>query len=180
MKNSPNLFYFFWLLTILACSDAQNFDQAKDLEVITEATGPMVYLETTEDLINTSGGVSQNIDFNGFNVDLFADRVISGSIIFQLENSTSKQLDVRIDFLDEGGNTLDFELFSLNPAPPTVISDYEVFYGPPSGKSIDILKNTSSFQISILNNSGNTSVSSLPDPKLIFRSSASFKLRVLR
>lgn len=171
---------FLCLLAITACSDEQDFDQARDLEVISDVSGPVLYFESTEDLINSSPIITQNVNFDGFNSELFSDRVISGFLTFQIENTTSKQLDIRVEFLNEAGNLLDVETFLVDAAPPAVIEDREVFYGTATGKSIDIIKSTSSFLIIFTNNSGSTSVSSLSDPKLIFRSSASFKLRVVK
>ncbi|MBO0590438.1 hypothetical protein I2486_03370 [Cellulophaga sp. E16_2] len=168
-----------FLFVITACSDEQNFDQARDLDVITDATGPILYFESTEALINSSPIITQNVNFDGFSSELFSDRVISGSLTFQIENTTSKQLEIRLEFLNEAGDPVDVEVFSVDAAPPAVIVDREVFYGPATGKSIDIIKSTSSLRMIFTNNSGSTSVSSLPDPKLIFRSSASFKLRVI-
>ncbi|QXP54080.1 hypothetical protein [Cellulophaga sp. HaHa_2_1] len=181
MKKIINFLFIPLLLLVVisACSDEQDFDQARDLDVITDATGPVLYLESTEDLINASPVISQNINFDGFNSELFSDRVISGSLTFQIENSTSKQLDIRVIFLNEAGSPLDVVNFSTAEAPPIDIIDTEIFYGTAAGKSIDIIKSTSSLQVIFTNNSGSTSVSSLPDPKLIFRSSASFKLRVI-
>jgi hypothetical protein len=180
--NTPFLYYFIYLFLFTACSDVQNFDQAKDLDIITDVSGPILYLESTEALINdtpTASFLNQNINFDAFNSDLFADKVISGSLIFQIENTSSKQLNLTVDLLDDAGVILDSEFFSINAAPPAVLIDREVFYGPPSGRSIDIIKNLSSIQLSFVNNSGNISVSNLPEPKVIFRSSGSFKLRII-
>ncbi len=183
MKNkSPFILVFFiCLLSLFSCSDEQDYDQARDLEVIPDISGPIIYLETTEAAINAAspGPISQNINFDGFAAGVFSDRVISGSIKFQFENTTSKNMQIRIDFLDATNNSLDFELIQVPAGPPLRRIDREIFYGPPSVRSIDIIRNTSSLQLTFINNSNNNSVSSLPDPKLIFKSSASFKLRIL-
>tara|TARA_R110000868_G_scaffold86347_9_gene242287 strand:+ start:16095 stop:16652 length:558 start_codon:yes stop_codon:yes gene_type:complete len=180
--NTHYLYYFICLFFFSSCSDKQDFDQAKDLEIITDVSGPIVYIESTEALINSIPAPSfltQNINFDGFETNLFSDKVISGSITFQIENTTSKQVDLTVDLLDDAGNILDTEFFSINASPPAVLINREIFYGSPSGRSIDIVKNTSSILLSFVNNSGNTSVSNLPEPKVIFRSIGSFKLRVI-
>tara|TARA_R110002050_G_scaffold18755_7_gene54456 strand:- start:16446 stop:16991 length:546 start_codon:yes stop_codon:yes gene_type:complete len=180
MKKN-NIYYFICLLFFSSCSEKPDFNQAKDLEIITDVSGSILYIESTEALINSTpmpGFLTQNINFDGFEDDLFSDKVISGSITFQLENTTSKQLDLTVDFLDAAGNSIDSEFFSINAAPPSVTVNREVFYGPPSGKSIEIIKNISSIQLSFINNSGNASVSNLSSPKVIFLSSGSFKWKV--
>ena len=174
--------YFFCLILLTSCIEEQDFDQAKDLEIITDISGPILYVESPENLINDatdSNFISQNINFDGFNAAIFSDRVISGSLNFQIENTTSKQIDFTLDFLDDADTVIDSEFFSIPAAPPTVVINREIFYGPPSGRSIDIIKNTSSFQLSAVNNSGNTSVSNDNEPKVIFRSSGNFKLRLV-
>lgn len=178
-KIIPLVLIFF--ICLGSCSEQQDFDQVRDLEVIPDLSGPIVYVETTEAIINTISPdtISQSINFDGFASGVFSDRVISGSIQFQLQNSTSKDMDLIIDFLDSDNNSLDSVEIGVAPALPERTINLEIPYGPPSGRNIDIIRNTSSLQLRFINNSDNTSVSSLPDPKLIFRSSASFKLILL-
>tara|TARA_R110002051_G_scaffold107681_4_gene180601 strand:+ start:4730 stop:5284 length:555 start_codon:yes stop_codon:yes gene_type:complete len=183
MKNIRRTYlYSLCLILIASCSEKQDFDQAKDLEIITDVSGPILYIESPESLINDvneSNFITQNVNFDGFNSDVFSKRVISGSLKFQIENTTSKQLDFTIDFLDNTGSVLDSEFFSISASPPTIVIDREIFYGLPSGRSIEIIKNTSSFQLTAINNSGNTSTSNNNDPKVVFRSSGSFKLNLI-
>jgi len=181
-KKSPLILAFFiCFLSIFSCSDEQDFDQARVLEVIPDISGSVIYLETTETAINaiSPAPISQNINFDGFASGFFSDRVISGFLKFQFDNTTSKNIQIRIAFLDAANNPLDSVTIQVPAGPPLRRVDREFFYGPPSGSSIDIIRNTSSLQLTFINNSNNTSVSSLPDPKLIFKSSASFKLRIL-
>jgi len=173
--------YSLCFLFLFSCSEPQDFNQAKDLEVIPDLSGSIVYVETTEAIINSTSPVSitQNINFDAFTSSIFSDKVISGSVKFQLENTTSKNMQVQIDFLDASDVPLDSFLVTALAAPPETTSELEVAYGPPSGRNIAIIRNTSSIQLTFVNNSDNTSVSSLSNPKLIFKSSASFKLRLL-
>ena len=174
--------YCVFLLSFTSCAEQQDFDQAKDLEIITDISGPLLFIASPESFINeatTVNFISQNINFDGFNSKVFSERVLSGYLTFQVENSTSKQLDFTIDFLDEAGNILDTEFFSIPAAPPSVLIERELYYGPPSGRSIEIIKNTSSFQLSAVNNSGNTSVATSDAPRVVFRSSGSFKMRLI-
>ena len=81
-----------------------------------------------------------------------------------------------IEFLDEAGQPLDAEIFTVEADPSeTVIRD--VPYGP-GGKSIDIVANTSSLRVSAINLGDGTSVSSTDDPKIILRSGAQFVFRL--
>lgn len=183
MKKYLKMLPAFLLILLVSCSEEQDFDQYKDLDIITDASGPVLYVESTEDLINlmtTPNFPPQKVNFDGFKTNFFADRVISGTVDFQIENTTSKQLEVTVDFLNDADDVIDSRVVLVPAAPPSVIINENFEYGPPSGSSIEIIKNVSSIQLSVVNFSGNTSVSSLPDPKVIFRSSASFKLRVIK
>ncbi len=181
MRKS-SAFYINCLLLFFSCTEKQDFDQVKDLEIITNVSGPIVYLESTEAFINNTtipNFLTQNMNFDIFETNFVADRIISGSITFQIENTTSKELALTIDFLDKAGSIIDSEFFLINAAPPLVAIRREIFYGPPSERSIEIVKNISGFQLGFVNNSGTTSVSSLPLPKVVIKSMGSFKLALI-
>ena len=165
---------------IVSCADKQNFDQYDDLGITPTVTSSLVYVESPEDYINNTAGIdfySQDFNFDAFNEAFFAERVLDGSITYELENTTSKQLEITLSFLDDAGNVLDTETFSVDPAPTAVLTR-EVFYGGATGRSMDIIRNTSGFRVAGRNLGDNTSVSGLPDPKIIFRSSARFRVRL--
>ncbi|MDL5513657.1 hypothetical protein QSE00_17685 [Arenibacter sp. M-2] len=177
MKNKILLPAFF-LLALYSCIERQNFDQYDDLEIVPTIEASILYLESPERLLNEIPGqnfYSQDFNFDGFSVDAFSDRVLDGFIFYEIENTTSKEMEATVEFLDEGGNTIDTQYFHIDPA-PTSLLQLQVAYG--TGRSIEIIKNTSSIQVSVLNLGDNNSVSNLPDPKIIFRSSGKFRLRL--
>lgn len=168
------------LLAFYSCIEKQNFDQYDDLEITPTIEASILYLESPERIINEAPGqyyYSQDFNFDAFTVDAFADRVLDGFIYYEIENTTSKEVEGTIEFLDEGGNTLDTQYFHIDPA-PTPLEQLQVAYGIGTGKSIEIIKNTSSIKVSVRNLSDNSSVSNLPDPKIIFRSSGKFRIRL--
>ncbi len=145
-------------------------------------TGSMLYLETTEDLINsnaTNPVFIQSANFDGFNAEVFSGRVLSGSLSYELTNTTSKQLDILLELLDNTGAVLDSEIFNLSPNVNIPISR-ETFYGPPSTNDIDIIKNLSEIRLILVNNSDFTSVSNSTEPKFIFKSKGEFKLQLIQ
>ncbi|MDX1767982.1 MAG: hypothetical protein R3294_08010 [Arenibacter troitsensis] len=177
MRNSI-LFSFIILLALYSCIERQNFDQYDDLEIIPTVEASILYIESPERLLNEIPGqdfYSQNFNFDGFSVDAFSDRVLDGFVFYEIENTTSKEMEATVEFLDEGGSTLDTQYFHINPA-PTPLVQLQVAYG--TGRSIEIIKNTSSINVSVRNLGDNSSVSNLPDPKIIFRSSGQFRLRL--
>ncbi|MEM7381752.1 MAG: hypothetical protein AAF361_11220 [Bacteroidota bacterium] len=179
-----NLLYLFAVLTIVAsltgCSEKQDFDQFDDLDVTPTVEASIIYIESPENLINLAAGVNfftGDFNFDAFNEDFISDRILEGLIIYELDNTTSKPIDVDFQFLDVGGNILDTESFAIPPA-PTAVLRREVAYGGASGRSIDILINTSAVRVSATNQGDSSSVSSLPDPKIILRSSAQLRIRL--
>jgi len=165
---------------LLGCAEEQNFDQIDDLEIIPTAEASLFFLETPEALINLVSGFnfySQTFEFTAFEEQFFADNVIEGVITYELENTTSKPLEISLEFLDATGATQDIENFML-PSAPTAVLTREVTYGP-SGRSLDILRNTVEVQISATNLGDNTSVSSLPSPKVVLRSSGRFMIQLV-
>ncbi|QLG46070.1 hypothetical protein [Costertonia aggregata] len=172
---------FLSLLFLLSCIEKQDFNQYDELQVRPTVEGSILYVESPESLINLVTGVdiiSREFNFDGFSEDYFAERVLSGTITYEVENTTSKQMVLTGELLDEAGNVLDFETFTVPPAPPSFIERREVAYGGATGKSIEIIKNTSAIRISATNLGDNTSVSSLPNPEIIFRSSGKFIIAI--
>ena len=168
------------MLALYSCIERQNFDQYDDLEIIPTVEASILYIESPERLLNEIQGqdfYSQDFNFDGFSEDAFSDRVLDGFIFYEIENTTSKEMEATVEFLDEGGNTLDTQYFHVDPA-PTPLEQLQVAYGIGTGRSIEIIKNTSSIKVSVLNLGDNSSVSNLPDPKIIFRSSGKFRLRL--
>lgn len=106
-----------------------------------------------------------------------AQRALDGVITYEVENTTSKQLNITVEFIDISGNVLDTESFSIDPT-PTAILRREIAYGGAYGRSIDIIRNTSGLRVSAENLGDNSSVSNLPDPKIMLRSSAKIRIRL--
>ncbi|GGW23908.1 hypothetical protein [Arenibacter certesii] len=180
MVNKTLLLFLIILLGFVSCVERPDFDQLDDLRVTPTIESSILYVESPEDLLNKSTDsifYSQNFSFDGFSEDVFADRVLEGVISYELENTTSKELEIIIGFLDENGSLLDVEKFHMDPA-PTIPLKRDVEYGGGSGKSLEIIKNTSSIGFNITNMGDHTSISNLPDPKIIFRSSGKFRMRI--
>lgn len=175
------LFVGFALLwSIVSCIEDQNFDQFDDLSITPTIESSIIYVESPESIINLASGASlfsSDFNFDAFSEAYFAERVLEGSITYELENTTSKELYILVEFLDEEGNSLDSEQFLLD-SEPTAVLQREVFYGGGTGRSLDIIVNTSTIRISVNNLGDNTSVSSLPNPKITLKSSAKFRIRV--
>lgn len=179
MKKTLSLFTAMLLLVSFGCVEQQNFDQYDDISVTPTLEGSLLYVETPESEINQATGVNfivETFNFDAFTEGFVSDNLLDGSITYQLENTTSKPLELQVEFLDEAGNVLDTELFSLDPAPSAVLNR-EVAYGM-GGKSIDIIRNTSAFRFTALNLGDNSSTSSEPEPRFVFRSSAKFRIEL--
>ncbi len=181
MKYIPK--YLFTILVCLgilgSCAEKQDFDQLDDLDITPTAEASLLYVETPERIINQVTGInffSQIFNFDAFSEEFFADNVLDGVVTYEVENTTSKPLDITFEFLDEAGNTLDSENFVVNAA-PTAILQREIAYGP-AGRSLDIIRNTSAIRVSATNLGDNTSVSALPNPTVFLRSSAKFRIRL--
>jgi hypothetical protein len=71
---------------------------------------------------------------------------------------------------------LDTEVFTM-PAAPTAVLIRERAYGN-TGKSLEILRNTSNLRLNASNFGDNTSTSGIPDAAIVLRSSAQFTLRL--
>ncbi|WP_297763816.1 hypothetical protein [uncultured Muriicola sp.] len=169
-----------FLTGLSSCVEEQNFDQWDDLEIIPTVEASILYVESPESVINDAPGAVwyiQTFNFDAFSEDFFAENVLDGVIVYELENTTSKDLEIIFEYLDDAGNVLDTEAFTIPPA-PTAIIRRETTYGTPTGRSLDIIRNTSEIRVNASNFGDTTSTSSLPDPKVIFRSSAKFRLQL--
>lgn len=170
---------FFGLLLMNACSEKQDFDQIDDLEITPTYEASIFYVKAQESLINRISGLSffsQDFNFDAFEEAFFSKRVQSGVLTYELENTTSKPIEIRLEFLDENESILDTEVFRMEAAPTaTLIRD--VAYGP-TGKSLDIIRNTSKIRLNASNFGDNSSTSNVPDPAIVLRSSAKFILEL--
>lgn len=175
-----SLLVFCAFLCVSSCADEQDFNQFDDLNITPTLEASLVYVESPELLINQVSGInfySQTFNFDAFSEEFIADRVLDGVITYEVENTTSKELDITVQFVDQAGNVLDTENFAVNPA-PTAILRREIAYGGPTGRNLDILRNTTDIRVSATNLGDNSSVSALPNPKIILRSSAQLRLRL--
>lgn len=178
-KISALLLPFLLGVMLFSCSEEQDFSQYDDLDITPTYETSIFYVKTQETLINRISGLNfftQDFNFDAFEEDLFAERVIEGVLTYELENTTSKQIEITLEFLDDNDNVLDTELFQMNPAPAALLIR-EVTYGN-TGKSLDIITNTSKIRLSARNLGDNSSTSNLPDPAIILRSSAKFMVRL--
>lgn len=171
--------YCLFLVFLVSCAEEQNFDQFNDLSVVpTLATG-VFYFESPEDIINQAPPGTfyiQTFTFEAFKEAFVSERVLDGTITYQLENTTSKELNLLVEFLDEMDTVLDSESFTIQPQPAPLI-ERQVAYGD-TGKSLDIPKNTSRIRVTSENLGDTTSQSTANEPKIILRSSAVFRVRL--
>lgn len=178
MKNT--FYAIFWVFFLFhSCAEEQNFDQFDDLSVTPTLATSIFYFESPEDIINQSPpGIFhvQTFTFEAFNEAFVSERVLDGTITYELENTTSKELNLLIEFLDEMDNVLDTETFTVQPQPSPLL-ERQVVYGL-NGKPLDILRNTTRIRVTTENRSDNTSQSSVNEPKIILRSSAVFRVRL--
>ena len=175
-----NLFLCFVMaLVCLSCSEKQDFSQYNDLTITPTFETSIFYVKTQESIINRVSGISffsQDFNFDAFEEDVFAERVLEGSITYELENTTSKDIQILIEFLNENGDVLDSEFFQMDAAPTALLTRVVAYGG--ANKSLDILRNTTQIRLSARNLGDNTSTSSLPDPAIVLSSSAKFMVRV--
>lgn len=179
MKKVLLVFFLCSLSVFLSCAEEQNFDQLDELSVVpTLATG-IFFFESPEEVINSSTSANFSTEiftFEAFNEAFVSDRILEGSITYELENSTSKALNVLIEFLDETDTVLDNEMFAVAPEPSPSL-EREVVYGD-AGKSLEILRNTVRIRVSGENLGDNVSRSTADDPSIILRSGAVFRVRL--
>ena len=169
----------FALSTISSCVEDIDSGQFDDLGLTPTLEASLLYVEASEQLINLVTGntvFSNNFNFDAFNSDVFSERVIEGTVTYVVENTTSKELEITVEFLDDGDAVLDTELFTIQPA-PTSILQREIVYGP-AGRSLDIITNLSAIRVSAINRGDTTSNSSAPEPMITLKSSGKFTVRV--
>ena len=165
--------------SIASCVQDVDTGQVEDLEITPTLEASILYVEASERIINLVTGntvFSNNFNFDAFSSDIFAERVIEGTVIYVVENTTSKELEITVEFLDEAGNLLDTEFFSVQAAPSSILQR-EIAYGD-SGRSIDIIRNLSSIRVSAINLGDTTSTSSESEPMITLKSSGKFRVRV--
>ncbi|WP_127023876.1 hypothetical protein [Flagellimonas beolgyonensis] len=161
---------------MFSCTEEQNFDQIDDLTVTPTLATPLFYVESDEQTINnsvtTTTFYTQTVDFEVFSETYVAERLLEGTITYAIDNTTSKNLFLTIEFLDASGNVLDVESFNIEAnLSETFIR--EVVYGP-GGKSLDILTATTQLRITATNLGDTTSTSTNADPKIELGSAAEF------
>ena len=169
----------FAFVLLFSCIEEQDFNQYDDLSVTPTFEASILYLEVPERTINLVTGLntySQNFNFDAFAEDIFSERVLEGVLTYVVANTTSKPLQIEIQFLDEAGTVLDTERFQLDPE-PTATLQREIAYGP-AGRSIDIIRNTSSITLTATNLGDNTSTSSQSNPMVTLESSGKFMVRI--
>ncbi len=172
-------YLLFGLIILNSCVEKQDFDQFDEISLQPELEASVLYVTAPEALINLAPAANfyaQDFNFDAFNEDYFAERVIEGSITYLVENTTSKELEVSVQFLDDTDTVLDTEIFTV-PAAPTPILEREIAYGN-GGRSIEIIRNTSSIRVIASNLGDSTSISDLPEPMITLRSSGRFRLLV--
>jgi hypothetical protein len=178
-KIIQSVFVPLLFIGLTSCAEDIDFNQFDDLEATPSYEASIFYLESPEDLINQVVGANiftQNYNFDAFSSPIFADRVIEGKITYVFENTTSKDLEITVEFLDEGNNSTDRTAFRIGKA-PSPISKYEFTYGE-SGKSIDIIKTLSTIRVTAENLGDNTSISDIPNPLITLKSSGEFRVRL--
>lgn len=161
---------------MFSCTEEQNFDQIDDLTVTPTLATPLFYVESDEQTINNSVTsttfYTQTVDFQVFSETYVAERLLEGTITYSIDNTTSKNLFLTIEFLDTSGNVLDVESFNIEAnLAETFIR--EVAYGP-GGKSLEILRATTQLRITATNLGDTTSTSANADPKVELGSGAEF------
>ena len=119
MKYIPKYLYKLIMCAAIlsSCVDKQDFDQLDNLNVTPTAEASILYVETPERIINQVSGInfySQTFNFDAFSEEFFADNVLDGVVTYEVENTTSKPLDITFEFLDDAGNSLDSENFTVN------------------------------------------------------------------
>lgn len=96
-----------FLFMTTACTEEQDFSQVDDLRVTPTLASGLFYLESDEPTINSAGALSsfysEEINFDAFNEQYVAERLIEGVITYEIDNTTSKEIRLIIEFLDEAG-----------------------------------------------------------------------------
>ncbi len=179
MKSFAVIYAIAASLVFFSCTEPVDSAQVEDLSVTPTLEASLLFVEASENVINSSTDTnvfSNEFNFDAFSNELFAERVIDGSITYVITNTTSKDLEIEVEFLDATLNLIDTEFFNIQAAPSTVIKR-EIFYGP-SGRNLDIIRNLTEIRVTAVNLSGTTSTSIENDPLIKLQSSAKFRVRV--
>lgn len=175
--KSKIILVFFVCCTLFSCVEEQDFGQYDELRATPTVEASILYVEAPESFINAAGDVdviSRNFNFDAFSSDIFAERVLDGTVTYIVENTTSKPVYVLIELLNEDGGVIDFVEIETTPG---MDIQKDIAYGN-SGKNINIIKFTSSIRVTARNQGDSTSTSDLPDPKIILKSSGRFRLNI--
>lgn len=170
------------LLCFTSCMEEQNFDQIENLTLTPWVATGIFHFESDESFINESGfsnGIPfhvQTTNFDAFNREYLAENLLEGKLIYTLSNTTSKELELELEFLDEAGNTLHSQSFVLGPH-PSASQTLEVFYGP-GDLDPALLTATSALRFTGVNWGDASSVSSDPDPRVVVRVSGEFRVQL--
>ena len=161
---------------LISCADTQDFDQFDDIGATPTYEASLLYIEAPESRINNATDrqvLSRNFNFDAFSAEIFADRVLDGSITYVGENTTEKDIQFRIEFLNDEGGLLTTDLFLV---PALSSSATTVAYGN-GGKDINIIKSTSSLRITVTDQGENQpSNSALLEPAIVLKSSGKFRV----
>ncbi len=164
--------------TMVSCVEEQDFGQYDDLRATPTLEASILYIEAPESFINAAGDanvISRNFNFDAFSSDVFAKRVIDGTITYIVENTTSKTINVVVELLNADGEVIDRE--EIETLPFMLNNQKDISYGN-SGKNINIIKFTSSIRVTATNEGDSTSISDLTDPKIILKSSGRFRVNI--
>lgn len=167
-----------FLFLALSCMEKLDFDQYDDLRLRPTYEASILYVEASENAIDAADPITfftWDLNFDAFSENVFADRVRSGVVTYVVENTTSKEFEIEVEFLDETGNVLYIEEFMVPPAPIAPMQT-EILFGP-GGESLDIIRNTSGFRVSATVGP-NSSTSDLPDAKITMKSSGAFTVAI--
>lgn len=166
-----------FLFLFISCADEQNFNQLNDLSVVPILATSIFYFELPKDVINQfppSNFYNQAFTSKVFNETFVYERVLDANVSYQLENTTSKVLNLLIEFLDVTNTVIDSESFTIQPLPSPLLNR-QVIYGE-TGKNLDILRNTTRIRVTIKNLSDSISESIANESKITLRSSVVFRL----
>lgn len=173
------LVFFICSATLLSCVEEQDFNQFDDLSVTPTVEASLLYVEAPESAINDSEGadvISRNFNFDTFTSENFASRVLDGTLTYVIQNTTSKALSITIELLNAEEKVINREILSVEPEMPESITT--IFYGDAT-RPIGIIRQTLSIRVTVTNTNGDTtSISDLPDPKIILKSSGKFRLNL--
>jgi hypothetical protein len=179
MKNRLSQVGFLLLGLLVSCSDSLDFGQYEDASLTPFLEAAFLYVQSSEAVINESDTpvfLDNTFAFVAFSEQFVAERILDGEIVYQLENTTSKPLEIAIQFLDGSGGVLDTESFTIGPEPAPLLNR-TVAYGS-GGKSLNILRNTVSLRVIGTNQGDNTSTAGVPEPRIVLRSTARFVMRL--